>query len=248
MTSSHLLSTAATSSSAKARRTPRLVLFDLDGTLADTAPDLINAVLAAGAEHQLTPRSRVNLRALVGRGGGPMIEAAFGNRDSAKHAQLIARFLAHYGQHVCTQTALFPGMRQTLYSLAQQGIAWGVVTNKPHALATRVMYYLNAPPGCAIVVGAGAAAAAKPSPLGLWLAASKVGIAPAQVWYVGDDERDIVAAHSAGMVGVAASWGYIPPDTCVARWGADLILGEPGDLSAEIAACSHSAPAGLLIT
>ena len=206
---------------------PRLVLFDLDGTLADTAPDLVSAVRAVGREYNLTEAPNAPLRALVGSGSSPMLKAAFGEDPGIAHSQLVARFLAYYARDICVETRPFAGITATLEGLAKRGIAWGVVTNKPHGLAQAVMYHLFGPASCKLAIGSGCAAAAKPQPHGLWQAAERAGVHRQQTWYVGDDQRDIVAAHAAGMLGLAADWGYIPPGETTATWNADLRLDQP---------------------
>lgn len=223
--------------------TPKLVLFDLDGTLLDTAPDLVAAVNTTLTEHGFATRELAELRAFVGMGGSRMLSAALATAhpDPAGKAQaLVVRFLAHYARDVGQHIGWFDGMEQVLSTLAARDITWGIVTNKPHRLAALTVHRMAALDRCAVLIGAGVAAHAKPAPHPLRLAAARLGITPSRTWYVGDDERDVVAARAAGMAAVAAGWGYVPPDTQVDRWQADAIADTPVAL---LHLLQHSEPA-----
>jgi len=201
---------------------PRAVLFDLDGTLADTAPDLIAAVERVCVEEGQPPLAPEVLRPLVGQGGGAMLRRTFGQLTKPRFQRLLARFIAHYCSHICDHTTLFPGMSEALGRLHAAGIPWGIVTNKPHAMACSLMYLLATPPGCIALLGSGAAARAKPYPHGLRFAAEMASVPPQSCWYVGDDLRDVQAASAVPMVSVAAGWGYIKADEDWRHWGADV--------------------------
>jgi len=214
---------------------PELVLFDLDGTLLDTAPDLVAAVNATLSEHGAAPKTLSELRPYVGMGGGRMLAAALAKDDidvTAQAMALVPRFLGFYARMVGTHLGWFSGMEEVLAQLDGRKIPWGVVTNKPHRLAELTLHNTAALDGCAVLIGAGVAAHAKPAPHPLRLAASLLGVAPARTWYIGDDHRDMVAARAANMAAIAAGWGYIPPDTHVDHWDADAITATPTELAA----------------
>ncbi|MEM7408439.1 MAG: HAD-IA family hydrolase [Pseudomonadota bacterium] len=214
---------------------PDLILFDLDGTLADTAPDLIAAANEVTIEFGGKPGSASDLRPLVGQGGRALLNATLGPVSTDVEARRVARFLARYAARICVATRLFDGMPTLLSSLRESGCHWGIVSNKPHPMCESVVAglrdrgQLDRP---LVTIGAGATRAAKPDPAGLLLAASCAGAAPQRCWYVGDDERDIVAARRAGMTAIAAAWGYIPPGTSPAAWEADFIADSPAHLHA----------------
>ena len=212
---------------------PALVLFDLDGTLLDTAPDLIAAVNATLVDNGFASRPAAELRPFVGMGGTRMLAAALSDHGDAAMGlaqSLVPRFLGHYARSVGTHLQWFDGMQDVLACLARRRIRWGVVTNKPHRLAALTLYKTPALADCAVLIGAGVAAHAKPAPHPLRLAARRLGFEADCAWYVGDDERDMVAARAAGSVAIAAAWGYVPLDTRVEHWNADAIAADPYEL------------------
>jgi N-acetyl-D-muramate 6-phosphate phosphatase len=217
--------------------TPKLVLFDLDGTLLDTAPDLVAAVNATLLEYGAKPRTLAELRPFVGMGGARMLGAALAGTDidmTARATSLVPRFLGFYARMVGTNIAWFAGIEDVIAALGKRRIAWGVVTNKPHRLAQLTLHNIAALNDCAVLIGAGVAAHAKPAPHPLRMAARQLGVAPSRTWYVGDDHRDMVAARAAGMAAIAAAWGYIPPDTHIDEWQADAVAHTPTDLAMSV--------------
>lgn len=190
--------------------TPRIraVLFDLDGTLADTAPDLVAAVNHLRVEEGRTPLPDAALRPLVSKGGRALLARAFADLDADAREPLLPRFLAAYAEALAVHTRPFAGIDALLDAIEARGWPWGIVTNKPEALARGVVKGLGWSMRASVLVGGDTLPVRKPAPEPLWLAAERIGIAPAHCLYVGDDARDIDAAKAAGMPCVAALWGY----------------------------------------
>jgi phosphoglycolate phosphatase len=211
---------------------PRAVLFDLDGTLVDTAPDLCNAVnrVLADLGRPAVPLAR--LREVVSKGGRAMLTVALPDLADDAREPLLAPFLAHYAAALAVDSRTFPGIDDLLAALDARGIAWGIVTNKPEALATGVVAAFGWAQRCAVLVGGDTLPRRKPDPEPLLLACARLGVAPADALYVGDDERDVQAARAAGMPSVAALWGYRLPAEDPLRWGADHAFAAAADLLA----------------
>ena len=206
------------------------VLFDLDGTLADTAADLCAAANGMREDAGLAALPLALFRPWVSRGGRAMIEVAFADRDEAQRAAMLEEFLRRYAADCSRHTRLFPGMPELLDALERAGIPWGIVTNKPFHLAEPVVAGLGLAGRCAVLLGGDSLPRKKPDPLQLVTACRQLGVEPSTALYVGDDLRDVQAAQACAMPCIAAGWGYIPPDQDPADWGADLLLMKPGDL------------------
>jgi phosphoglycolate phosphatase len=212
--------------------TPRAVLFDLDGTLVDTAPDLCNAVnrvLAARGEPAV-PLAR--LREVVSKGGRAMLAVALPALGEAERDALLPAFLAHYAEALAVDSRTFPGIDDLLAALDARGVRWGIVTNKPEALAAAVVAGFGWSQRCAVLVGGDTLPQRKPDPAPILLACARLGIAPGDAVYVGDDERDVQAARAAGMPSIAALWGYRLPGEDPLAWGADHAFAGAADLLA----------------
>lgn len=207
-----------------------LVLFDLDGTLVDTAVDLHAAANALCARHGRPPVELDAFRPLVSKGGRAMLELAFERPGDAEVDRLLPQLLELYGEAVAVESRLFDGMADVLEAIESSGQRWGVVTNKPERLALGVLEGLDLHLRCGVLVGGDTLHVKKPDPLPLQEACRRLGVDPLRAIYVGDDRRDIVAAHAAGMPGLAAGWGYISADDDVHGWGADAVLAHPGQL------------------
>lgn len=211
-------------------RYPPAVLFDLDGTLLDSAPDMLATANEMLAERQRPALSLAQLRPVVSKGSRAMLAVAFPELDEVARNALVAEFLQRYealiGRHAC----LFDGVAEMLRALEQAGTVWGVVTNKPEYLARLILPQLGWEQRCAVLIGGDTLAERKPHPLPLQVAAQRIGFGAEQCVYVGDDERDIVAARAAGMPSVAALWGYRLEQDDPQRWGADRMVVEPMDL------------------
>ena len=208
---------------------PRAVLFDLDGTLADTAPDLAAAVNWMRAERGLEPTPYALLRPTASAGARGMIGAAFGLAPGdAGYEELSLEWFERYQSNMAVHSTLFDGIPDLLDGLAAAGMAWGIVTNKPARFTDPLVPQIGlAHAGC--VISGDTTPHAKPHPAPLLEAARRLDLDPAHCWYVGDDLRDIEAGRAAGMVTVACNWGYcgsIDPAT----WGADYLLDTPHEL------------------
>ncbi len=209
------------------------VLFDLDGTLADTAPDLALA-LQAVRDPGFPPLAVADVRKATAVGTEALLSLGLGitPRDGL-YEKTRAAFLDHYHRLIGQATVLTPGMAMVLQTLAAQGLRWGIVTNKPEALARRVIKALGLEDASACLVGGDTAARPKPHPDPLLYACQRLDLKPACCVYVGDDSGDIIAARRAGMPALAAAFGYASAEEAQS-WGADGLLSTPGDLLAFI--------------
>lgn len=210
----------------------RAVLFDLDGTLADTAPDMARTVNVMRESRRLAPVPLDTVRPHVSKGARGMIGAAFGiTPEHGQFAAMKEEFLAVYAGNLCVDTRLFPGMDELLDLLDGHRMAWGVVTNKSEHLARSVIDGLGLASRSAVLVGGDTCPRAKPFPDSLLHAAERLALKPSSILYVGDDERDVQAARAAGMPVVAAGYGYLGDGHDPARWGADGVVDSPAGIS-----------------
>lgn len=206
------------------------MLFDLDGTLADTAPDLGAALLAMMAEDGLEPLPFERIRPWVSWGAMKLIQLGYGTAlDPARGGELRQRFLAHYEARICQESRLFPGIPEVLHALERAGIPWGIVTNKPGWLTEPLLGALGLD-GAGTVISGDTLPFAKPHPMPLLHAARELGVDTRGSVYVGDNVRDIEAGRAAGMYTVAAAWGYIPDAENPRDWQADRLLESPAGL------------------
>lgn len=210
------------------------VLFDLDGTLLDTAPDMVDALDALLAEQGHGPADYQRARLHVSKGALGLIDLAYAALEielpEAHRMSLRERYLELYAQQLCQKTALFDGMAAVLEQLEQARMPWGVVTNKPGFLAKPLLAELDLLRRCAVLVSGDTLAERKPHPRPLLHAAEQAGIAAPEAAYVGDDLRDITAGRAAGMITVAAAYGFIPPEEDPRDWQADYLVHAPADL------------------
>ena len=206
------------------------VLFDLDGTLADTAPDLAAAVNRIRREQGMAPLPIERLRPFASAGARGLVFAGLGAKPGdAEYNGLRETFLEYYGENTCQETRLFPGIEALLAELGARRIAWGIVTNKALGFTERIVAHLGLDPAC--VVGGDSTPHLKPHPASLLLAAERLKLAPAACCYLGDDLRDIQAARAAAMRPVAVEWGYHHPDNSgPGTWQAEAVIGRPEDL------------------
>ncbi len=212
------------------------LLFDLDGTLADTAPDLADALNRLRQERGLDALPESSLRRWTSNGTRGMLHAGLDMpSDHPDYAGTARRYLELYATAPFVRTRLFPGLDLALDAIEAEGWRWGVVTNKPRALAAPVMDGLGLSRRMCCLVGGTCAPAAKPSPAPLLLACDQASLSPSACVYVGDDRRDIEAGRAAGMRTIAAAWGYLGDDDDVASWQADAIAEHPGQLMAAVA-------------
>ncbi|VVD95816.1 Phosphoglycolate phosphatase [Pandoraea soli] len=210
----------------------RAVLFDLDGTLADTALDLVAAVNKVRTDRGLAPGPFETLRLQASHGARGLIGSAFGVApEDAAFPSLRDAFLANYEAALCVQSRLFDGIPALLEALAARGMPWGIVTNKAARLTDPLVELLGLAEGAACVVSGDTTPHSKPHPAPLLYAAERIGIAPGRIVYVGDDLRDIQAGKAAGMATVAAAYGYCGDSLAPAEWQADAVVEHAGAIA-----------------
>ncbi len=212
------------------RSDPATVLFDLDGTLIDTAPDMAAACNALRAEEGLAPIDAAVVRPHVSRGAAGVLTVGMPSAAPETMEAWRERFLAHYRERLLDSSRPFDGMEEVLGAIEASGRCWGVVTNKPGWLAAPLLEGLDLAVRCCAIVAGDTLPQRKPHPAPLEHAAERCGHPPASCFYVGDDVRDIIASRAAGMASVAALWGYIPPDEDPSAWGARFAAATPLDL------------------
>jgi len=211
---------------------PAAVLFDLDGTLADTAPDLCAPANRMRQAKGLPALPVADLGRFASAGARGILGRAFDiTPEHPDFEGMRKEFLRGYEEGLCVETALFPGMDEVLIKLEKQGIAWGVVSNKTEVYVVPIIEQLGLANRSACSIGGDTAARAKPHPDPLYLAAEQLGVDPERCVYVGDDERDIVAGKAAGMVTVAAAYGYCGTESPPQDWQADFLIERAGQLS-----------------
>ncbi|MBE9609787.1 HAD family hydrolase [Chitinilyticum piscinae] len=213
----------------------RAVLFDLDGTLADTAPDLGAALNRLLAEEGRPAQPYTAIRPVASHGARGLLELGFGiGPADAEFASLRERFLRHYETALCEETRLFDGVNELITALGERGLKWGIVTNKPMRYTDPLIEILPLPIAPQTCVSGDTVGIPKPDPKPMLHAAAELGIDPAECLYVGDAERDIEAGRRVGMTTVLASYGYISSSDEPQRWGADLAINHPLELLAHL--------------
>ena len=211
------------------------VLFDLDGTLADTAPDLGAATNRVLEEEGRQALPLATLRPYTSSGVRGLLRASFDiGPDDCQYERLAARFLEHYEARLCEDTVLFAGIAELIDTLESAGLRWGIVTNKRRRFTDPLVTRLGLSPRTSCVVSGDTTAEAKPSALPVLHACSLLGVAPHRTLYVGDDLRDIQAGRTAGCGTVAVSYGYLGHSGPLGSWGADLIVDHPDQLATHI--------------
>ena len=207
------------------------VLFDLDGTLIDTAPDMGGALNNLLIEENLPPIPLDIIRPYVSQGGLVLTRLGFSEQvDEAEIEPLRLRFLDHYRAIVSDDSVLFDNFEQVLNKLEDQNMRWGIVTNKPEWLTTPLLEKMSLDKRAAVVICGDSLEHRKPHPLPLIVAAETIGIACENCIYIGDDKRDIDAGKAANMKTLIAAWGYIKPETNLDEWQAEGIVERPLDL------------------
>lgn len=214
--------------------TIQCILFDLDGTLLDTALDFAYALERTCQQFTAAPVDYPSLRAIVSDGSEAMVKLAFPSVSPDEFALRQAAFLNHYAENIAHHSQLFVGLELGLQHLAEQNIPWGIVTNKPGWLTQALMQKLTFPSAPKSVISGDSLAQQKPQPEPLWLAAEQCGINPQHCLYIGDHPRDLAAGKNAGMATGLARYGYLPLNpaaTANTEWQADYNFNTPKDLS-----------------
>ena len=208
-----------------------LVLFDLDGTLADTAPDLAAAANRQRTERGLETLPIEQLRPMASHGARGLVGRALGLAPGdADYEAARLEFLAFYEQALCVHTRLFAGMAETLDRIEAEGRRWGVVTNKASRFTGPLMQRLGLHKRAAVVVSGDTTPHAKPHPAPIQHALAACAVASKRAIYVGDDRRDIEAGRAARVATVVAAYGYLGDATTIEEWGADHVIAAPGEL------------------
>jgi len=213
-----------------AARTTQAVLFDLDGTFADTAPDLAYALNCMRVSRQLPLLPVATTRAYTSMGARGLLGVGLDvTPEHPDYAAMRDEFLAHYEANLCRETRLFPGMAELLDELERRGLKWGIVTNKAERYTHPLLKLLGVDHRAACVIGGDTTGKTKPDPAPLFAATNRMGIAPRHCIYVGDDRRDVQAGRAAGMKTIVVKFGYLhgnDPET----WDADALIDTPGEL------------------
>jgi phosphoglycolate phosphatase len=224
----------------------KAVLFDLDGTLLDTARDFMNALNELRAEENLPPLPFEKVRCQVSHGGHALVRLSFGTLPPAEHEVMWKRLLDIYRRQLARHTCLFEGGGEMLTELERRGLHWGIVTNKPGWLTDPLLVEVNLHTRARAVVSGDTFPERKPHPRGLLHAAQVMGVKPSECVYVGDAERDAQAAQAAGMYSLIAGFGYIGDDDQADSWFQHGWLDTPLDLLAWLDQSSRSTVNGML--
>ncbi|WP_109125556.1 phosphoglycolate phosphatase [Dyella sp. C11] len=206
------------------------VLFDLDGTLLDSAPDLFAALKLQCEEMQVAVPAYEAVREVVSRGSRAILRCAFPDIDDHALAALVPRYLEIYQAVMADHTHPFDGVDELLLALESQGIAWGIVTNKPGFLTDDLVVRIDWARRAAAVVSGDTLPVKKPDPAPVLLACERAGLDPARCLFVGDDRRDVMAGAAAGLYTVAVRWGYLDGGD-PQQWNADLVIDHPSELT-----------------
>ncbi len=207
------------------------VLFDLDGTLADTGPDMAAAINALLEDEGRSPLAYSTIRPWVSHGARALVELGFDVDETAPvFKELRLRFLERYQQNLCLDTRLFDGIELVLKHCEDRGIHWGIVTNKPGYLTEPLVEQLGLAARASCVVSGDSLSNRKPHPDPLLHACRLIGVTPGRGVYIGDAARDIEAGNSAGMVTLVATFGYLSDTDQPQTWGADGLLDTPLDI------------------
>lgn len=209
------------------------VLFDLDGTLLDSATDLYAALKTQCEEMHADVPPYAMVREVVSRGSRAILRCAFPHLDDDGLLPLVPRYLELYQAVMAQHTHPFDGIEELLGAIESQGLAWGIVTNKPGFLTDELVQRIGWAERAAAVVSGDTLPVKKPDPAPVLLACQQAGVDPAHCLFVGDDRRDVMAGEAAGMYTVAVRWGYLDGGDPHA-WGADLVLDHPADLTGRL--------------
>ena len=207
------------------------VLFDLDGTLVDTAPDLADALNATLLRHQQPQLPYNVIRPIVSNGANGLITLGFGDHLSTdEHREIKSYLINHYQQNIAKKSSLFDGLGEALEHLEMHNIPWGIVTNKPDYLTRPLLKELHLINRASSIVSGDQIAQPKPHPESIYLACKQMNIQPSNAVYIGDAERDIRAGRLAGLKTIACAFGYIQDSDDINDWQADKQVSEPREL------------------
>ncbi|RLA25067.1 MAG: phosphoglycolate phosphatase [Gammaproteobacteria bacterium] len=207
------------------------VLFDLDGTLVDTAPDLTMALNKALAHFNFPEVSVSAITPYISYGAAVMIETALQQAVSAAlKADILDWLLDYYENHIADTTELYVGMHELLMTLEAKGIPWGVITNKRERMTHPLMHALDLTKRSACIICGDTTAHSKPHPEPMLTACQQIQVAPEECLYIGDAQHDITAGKAANMKTLAATWGYLKPDDKPQNWGADALIHQPSEI------------------
>lgn len=215
----------------------RLVLFDLDGTLLDTAPDLLNALNLLRLRHGMTVSEDTTIGQHISRGAAGIIKAGMPLVPEQQRRTYIDEFLQLYASNICLKTRLYPGLEGLLDQLEGKAIKLGLVTNKSMALSEPILHKLGLFDRLVARVYGDTLSVRKPDPAPVLLACEQAGVTPEQTVFIGDDERDIIAGRDAGTQTVAAGWGYFLPHDDPHSWGADAVVETSPQLASLLSGC-----------
>jgi 2-phosphoglycolate phosphatase len=212
--------------------TPTALLFDLDGTLVDTAPDLAGAIIDMQAARCLPTSPFQLLRPFASAGAQGLLNAGFGiTPDASNYDELRHEFLERYENRIARESSIFEGITPLLNDLQNNNIVWGIVTNKSERLAQKLINALELDTHCAVLVGGDSTNHSKPNPKPCLFACEKLNIDPASSWFIGDDIRDIQAGKAANMYTIAAAYGYCNYEVhSIQTWQANRIVYSPKEL------------------
>ena len=212
-------------------RRPLALLFDLDGTLIDSAPDLAGAANDMRSARELPLLPLAHFRPMVGSGARGMLARALEvGPDDAGFIELRDEFLQRYESRMTRETHVFTNMLPVLQALAAQRLPWGIVTNKASRFSEPLVRSLAHLDDAVTLICGDTTPHAKPHPAPLLEAARRIGIEARHCWYIGDDHRDVQAGRAAGMTTVAAAWGYLGAGEPLSAWGADHVIESPAEL------------------
>ncbi len=213
----------------------KAVLFDLDGTLADTARDLGAALNRLLVEEGLSPLPYETIRPVASHGARGLVRLGFGAELGAERMEALrVRFMDLYDANLAEATTLFDGVNELISELEARGLVWGIITNKSMRFTDRLVPWLPFATPPAVTVSGDTVGVAKPDPKPMLYAAERIGIAPEHCIYVGDAERDIQAGRVVGMKTALAAWGYIADGDKPEAWGADCEIAHPLELLAHL--------------
>lgn len=206
------------------------VLFDLDGTLVDTAPDLVNALNAVLQQEGREPMTFEDARAAASHGSIALLNLGFGAMEEAELRDRQRLFLDHYSTNICTESELFAGMDLVLERIEAANMRWGIVTNKPALLTLPLLEEMRLRERADVVVSGDTLPVAKPNPEPLLYAADQCDVDPKHCVYIGDAQRDIEAALRANMYPIIAAYGYLDKEDQPDTWSAKAVIQQPLDL------------------